>query len=135
MRRIADTNILVRYLTRDDEKAADKAAEIIRGGVEILPETVPELVYVLTSRSLYGMPRTVVAESVEALLDEVTVHRKDVIKHALKIYQDTRLDFVDCLLIAEGTASDTEVYSFDRKLLNELKRRIVFDSFGVVKKL
>lgn len=132
MRRIADTNILVRYLTRDDEKAADKAAEIIRGGVEILPETVPELVYVLTSRSLYGMPRTAVAESVEALLDEVTVDRKNVIKHALKIYQDTRLDFVDCLLIAEGTASDTEVYSFDRKLLNELKRRIVFDSFGVV---
>ena len=132
MRRIADTNILVRYLTRDDEKAADKAAEIIRGGVEILPETVPELVYVLTSRGLYGMPRTVVAESVEALLDEVTVDRKNVIKHALKIYQDTRLDFVDCLLIAEGTAADTEVYSFDRKLLNELKRRIVFDSFGVV---
>lgn len=132
MRRIADTNILVRYLTRDDEKAADKAAEIIRGGVEILPETVPELIYVLTSRSLYGMPRTVVAESVEALLDEVTVDRKNVIKHALKIFQDTRLDFVDCLLIAEGTASDTEVYSFDRKLLNELKRRIVFDSFGVV---
>lgn len=128
MRRIADTNILVRYLTRDDEKAADKAAEIIRGGVEILPETVPELVYVLTSRSLYGMPRTVVAESVEALLDEVTVDRKNVIKHALKIYQDTRLDFVDCLLIAEGTAADTELYSFDRKLLNELKRRIVFDS-------
>ena len=134
MRRIADTNILVRYLTRDDEKAADKAAEIIRGGVEILPETVPELIYVLTSRSLYGMPRTVVAESVEALLDEVTVDRKNVIKHALKIFQDTRLDFVDCLLIAVGTASDTEVYSFDRKLLNELKRRIVFDSFGVVKK-
>lgn len=114
MRRIADTNILVRYLTRDDEKAADKAAEIIRGGVEILPETVPELIYVLTSRSLYGMPRAVVAESVEALLDEVTVDRKNVIKHALKIYQDTKLDFVDCLLIAEGTASDTEVYSFDQ---------------------
>ena len=116
--------------TSGNEKQA--VTELLYQYFEENKETVPELVYVLTSRSLYGMPRTVVAESVEALLDEVTIDRKNVIKHALKIYQDTRLDFVDCLLIAEGTASDTEVYSFDRKLLNELKRRIVFDSFGVV---
>ena len=35
MRRIADKNILVRYLTGDDEKAAAKATEIIRKGSKL----------------------------------------------------------------------------------------------------
>ena len=35
-----------------------------------------------------------------------------------------RLDYVDCLLIAEGLSPSTEIISFDRKLLNEMKRRM-----------
>ena len=122
MRRIADTNILVRCLTGDDEKAEAKATEIIKSGVEILPETVPELIYVLTSGNLYGMPRTAVAKTLSVMLNEVSVERKSVIRQALEIYGGTKLDYVDCLLIAEGSAPDVEVLSFDRKLLNEMRR-------------
>ena len=123
MRRIADTNILVRYLTWDDEKAAVKAMEIIKEGVEVLPETISEVIYVLTSKTLYAIPRNIVAETIEKLLDEISIDRKESIRQALRIYEETRLDYVDCLLIAEGLSSGTEVISFDRKLINELKRR------------
>ena len=123
MRRIADTNILVRYLTWDDEKAAVKAMEIIKEGVEVLPETISEVLYVLTSKTLYAIPRNVVAGTIEKLLDEISINRKESIRQALRIYEETKLDYVDCLLIAEGLSSGTEVISFDRKLINELKRR------------
>ena len=124
MRRIADTNILVRYLTGDDEKAAAKATEIIRKGIEIVPETIPETLYVLTSKALYAIPRPAAAEAILTLLDEISVERKEAIRIALSIYGETRLDYVDCLLIAEGLSPSTEIISFDRKLLNEMKRRM-----------
>lgn len=124
MRRIADTNILVRYLTGDDAKAAAKATEIIRNGVEVIPETIPEILYVLTSNVLYAIPRLNAAEAVIALLDDISIDREIIIREALNIYGETRLDYVDCLLIAEGLSADTEIVSFDRKLLNELQRRM-----------
>lgn len=124
MRRIADTNILVRYLTGDDAKAAAKATEIIRNGVEVIPETIPEILYVLTSNVLYAIPRLNAAEAVIALLDDISIDREIIIRKALNIYGETRLDYVDCLLIAEGLSADTEIVSFDRKLLNELQRRM-----------
>ena len=122
MRRIADTNILVRYLTGDDAKAAAKATEIIKNGVEVIPETIPEILYVLTSNVLYAIPRLNAAEAVIALLDDISIDREIIIRKALNIYGETRLDYVDCLLIAEGLSADTEIVSFDRKLLNELQR-------------
>ena len=124
MRRIADTNILVRYLTGDDAKAAAKATEIIRNGVEVIPETIPEVLYVLTSNVLYAIPRLNVAEAVIALLDDISIDREIIIRKALNIYGETMLDYVDCLLIAEELSADTEIVSFDRKLLNELQRRM-----------
>ena len=124
MRRIADTNILVRYLTGDDAKAAAKATEIIRNGVEVIPETIPEVLYVLTSKILYAIPRPDAAKAIIALLDDISIDRETTIRNALNIFGETRLDYVDCLLIAEGLSADTEIVSFDRKLLNELKRRV-----------
>lgn len=124
MRRIADTNILVRYLTGDDAKAAAKATEIIRNGVEVIPETISEVLYVLTSKILYAIPRPDAAKAIIAILDDISIDRETTIRNALNIFGETRLDYVDCLLIAEGLSADTEIMSFDRKLLNELKRRV-----------
>lgn len=123
MRKIADTNIIVRYLTGDDEKSAAKATEIIKQGIEIVPETIPEVLYVLTDKTLYAIPRTVAAEAVLTLLDDISVEKHETIRQALNIYAETSLDYVDCLLIAEGLSPETQILSFDRKLLNELERR------------
>ena len=123
MRRIADTNILVRYLTGDDQEAAIKATAIIKNGVEVLPETIPEAMYVLTSKTLYAIPRLAATEAMLTLLDDITIEKKETIRQALKIYGETKLDYVDCLLITEGL-SGTEILSFNRKLQYEMKRRM-----------
>ena len=123
MRRIADTDIIVRYLTGDDEQSSAKAADIISSGIEMLPETIPEVLYVLCSRTLYSIPRDAAAKAIIALLDDVSVEKKETIRQALMIYCESRLDYVDCLLIAEGLTADTEIISFDRKLMSELRRR------------
>lgn len=98
--------------------------ENIRKGVEVVPETIPENLYVLTSKALYAIPRPAAAEAIFTILDEISVERKESIRIALGIYSETRLDYVDCLLIAEGLSPSTEIISFDRKLLNEMKRRM-----------
>lgn len=123
MRRIADTNILVRYLTGDDEKAAKEATAIIHDGVEALAESIPETLYVLTSKMLYAVPQAVAAEAVGTLLDDISIEKKDTVRLALKIYGETKLDYVDCRLIAEGLVPGTEIVSLDKKLFNELQRR------------
>ena len=123
MRRIADTNILVRYLTGDDQEAAIKATAIIKNGVEVLPETIPEALYVLTSKTLYAIPRLAATEAMLTLLDDITIEKKETIRQALKIYGETKLDYVDCLLITEGL-SGTEILSFNRKLQYEMKCRM-----------
>lgn len=98
--------------------------ENIRKGVEVVPETIPENLYVLTSKALYAIPRPAAAEAIFTILDEISVERKESIRIALGIYSETRRDYVDCLLIAEGLSPSTEIISFDRKLLNEMKRRM-----------
>ena len=95
----------------------------IPSGAKDVPETIPEILYVLTSRTLYAIPRLAAAAAVLTLLDDISVEREKIIRQALNIYRETRLDYVNCLLIAEGLVPDTEIISFDRKLLKEMKRR------------
>ena len=93
--------------------------------LEVIPETIPEVLYVLTSKILYAIPRPDAAKAIIALLNDISIDRETTIRNALNnIFGETRLDYVDCLLIAEGLSADTEIMSFDRKLLNELKRRV-----------
>ena len=123
MRKIADTNILIRYLVCDSRELAEKARDIISEGVEILPEEIPEALYVLTSKVLYDIPRREASKILIDLLDDVTVEREEEIRSALAIYGETRLDYVDCLIIANALSEGAEVISFDRKLNSELKKR------------
>lgn len=113
-RRIADTNILVRYLTGDNETAIAKAMEIIGRGVEILPEEIPETLYVLTSKVLYNIPRKAAVEALQELLDEISVEKKEVIRqarytgnkarlHRLSPHSDGSVRRCGCVVIRQKT--------------------------------
>lgn len=77
----------------------------------------------LTSKTLYAIPRLAATKAMLTLLDDITIKKKETIRQALKIYGETKLDYVDCLLITEGL-SGTEILSFNRKLQYEMKRRM-----------
>ena len=119
--KIVDTNYLLRYILHDDESMFQKACQTIEAGASTRLESIPEVIYVL-SRS-FGVSRVDIAKALMDLLDDVAIAQKELVLDALSLFSRTKLDYVDCLLIAEGLSSGTEVISFDRKLINELKRR------------
>lgn len=40
----------------------------------------------------------------------------------MKIFEESSLDFVDCILIAYNKVENIEIFSFDKKLNNKLKK-------------
>ncbi len=114
-----DTNILMRYLLNDIPEQASRAAEIIADSAQIYPEVIPEAVYVLFK--IYGIPRKAVANTLIAVLDEISVERKEHIRKALKLFGETKLDYIDCLHLAGYSFSGDDFFSFDRKLINKKK--------------
>lgn len=114
-----DTNILMRYLLNDIPEQADKATEIIADNAQIYPEVIPEAVYVLFK--IYGIPRKTVSDTLIAVLNDISVERKDQIKKTLKLFGETKLDYIDCLHLAGFSLSGDDFFSFDKKLLHKKK--------------
>lgn len=116
---VIDTNVILRYLLNDISEQAEKAAKIIDNGAKSYPEIIAEVVYVLVK--LYSVPREKIEEIVSPILNEVEFDDTEVIKSALENYSKTKLDFVDCLLLARKQILCEEIFTFDKKLLNRLK--------------
>lgn len=116
---LIDTNVILRYILNDIPEQADKAELVINLGAFTLPEVVAEVIYVLTK--LYGVPRNKIAEIIIPLFDEIAIQYKDVIICAVKVFAETTLDFVDCILISRNKVLNEPVFSFDKKLNKQLK--------------
>ena len=126
-----DTNILVRYLTKDDpEKAARAYAflqEVEQGArtVAMTEAGFAEVVFVLSSKRLYHIPRH---EIVKRLLPVVLLKglrigckpsEKQIYTDALHLYETTPLDLADALTIARMRHEGVQtVISFDRDFDN-----------------
>ena len=121
-----DTNILVRYLTKDDpEKAARAFAFLqeVEQGVRTVAMTeavFAEVIFVLSSKRLYHIPR---AEIVKRLLPVVMLKglrigskpsEKQIYTNALHLYETTTLDMADVLTIVRMRHEGVQtVISFD----------------------
>ncbi|MBI4538209.1 MAG: type II toxin-antitoxin system VapC family toxin [Gemmatimonadetes bacterium] len=99
-----DTNILVRYLVRDDKKQFARAESAIRRATDqgdslfISAIVLCELVWVL--ESAYGFPREDVARVVETLLltDRMEIEHRDHVWGAWRPYRDGKGDLSDHLI-------------------------------------
>ena len=117
---LVDTNVLLRYLLHDVESQQEEVDALIAGGVATIPEVFPEIVYVLSHS--YKVDRQKISEALLTLLDEIEVEHKEVITHASKLYGETNLDYVDCVLVAYRKVEGREVFTFDKNLNKLLKR-------------
>ena len=103
-----DTNILVRFLTRDDEAQFEKARKLIKREVAAGRRVfVSQLVLLETEwvlRSRYSLAKDMIIETISGLLDAVDVQFEDepAIEEALFIWKDTTADFADCLIGAKN---------------------------------
>ena len=114
-----DTNVLVRYIMQDDPKQSPKATRLIEsldsedpGFITVV--SVVELYWVLTS--CYGLGGHDVKQAFEALLraKQIVVDRADQVLRALRVFDDGKADFADCLIerIA-SSAGCAETLTFD----------------------
>ncbi len=103
-----DTNVLVRFLVRDDEVQFEKARKLIKREIAAGRRVfVSQLVLLETEwvlRSRYSLPKILIIEAISGLLDAADVRFEDepAIEEALFIWKDATADFADCLIGAKN---------------------------------
>ncbi|MHB1618525.1 MAG: PIN domain-containing protein [Sulfuricella sp.] len=103
-----DTNVLVRFLVRDDDTQFEKARKLIKREVAagrrvfINQLVLMEAEWVLRSR--YVVPKNRIIETISGLLNATDVQFEDepAIEEALFIWKDSTADFADCLIGAKN---------------------------------
>ena len=118
---LIDTNIILRYFLNDHAEFSAKARnfmkDISKGDkkAEILDVVICECVYVL--EKFYNIPKPEIVDNLSKLMTFSGAIDQDKAKmlNALKKYQDSNTDIVDCILAAHSSASKV-VISFDNDM-------------------
>ena len=125
-----DTNVLVRFLTRDDPDqwaAADALMAGLSAGAPgfICREVMVELVWVL--ERAYALPREDIARAVGGFLEapEVRVEAADRVGLALSRYARGGPGFSDQMILLAAGAEASALATFDTKLAREPGARLV----------
>jgi predicted nucleic-acid-binding protein len=118
-----DPNILVRYLTQDDEQQWQQAVALIQQNQPCFIANIVlcELVWVLKGGN-YGFHKNEIINTLEAMLHSSAFEfeNRSTVYQALKRYQQGSADFSDYLIgVIDHQAGCTQTVSFDRKLKNE----------------
>ncbi|MFN6482308.1 MULTISPECIES: type II toxin-antitoxin system VapC family toxin [unclassified Nostoc] len=118
-----DTNILVRYLTKDDEKQWKQAAEIIEAGEQCFVANIVlcELVWVLRGKP-YQFSKEEISNTIELMLQcsVFELENRSLVYQALQRFKQGKADLSDYLIgaIAQHN-SCSSIVTFDRKLRSE----------------
>ena len=114
---IIDANIILRCILNDNEELTLKAREIIENNFCFAPtEVIAEVVYVLLK--VYNIPRNEIKNTLFNVFDFVENEDKNILKQALIFFEQTKLDFVDCILASYNFIENKEITTFDKKLNN-----------------
>jgi predicted nucleic-acid-binding protein len=119
---LLDANVIIRFLTGDDEKFLKKSIEYFEQiekkelKVEILSEVVMEVFFVLTK--FYKLPKNEVISDLKVILSLEGVVNKDkiILFEALNIIENKNIDFVDALICAKCKLQGYGKLSFDKDL-------------------
>lgn len=120
-----DTNIILRYLTRDDETKAEACYELFdqvrQGNAQLFTceAVITEVVYVLSSRRLsYQLSRAEIRSRLLSILSMqgLTIPNKPIYVRALDIYvAHPQLDIEDAIAVAYmERIGVTQIVSYDR---------------------
>ena len=103
-----DTNVLVRYLVRDDEAQFEKASRLIKREIGAGEAVFVSLLVLLETewvlRSRYGLKKAEIVDAISGLLDatEIQFEAEPAIEESLKFWKDSTADFADCLIGAHN---------------------------------
>jgi predicted nucleic acid-binding protein len=115
-----DTNIFLRYLTKDDPSKYDKCKEIFKKAVEGKIElstsgiVIAELIWTLLS--YYKVQKADVVEKISIMVstDNLYIPDKDIITDALVLYGRKNIDYIDAYnAVFMKRYGLEEIYSYD----------------------
>jgi uncharacterized protein len=120
-KRFVDTNIFLRYLTKDDLSKYEKCREMFRkaieGEIELATSgmVIAELIWTLLS--YYRVPKADVIEKVSIIMgtESLFIPDKDGIADALVLYARKNIDYIDAYnAVFMKKHRLHEIYSYDR---------------------
>ena len=103
-----DTNVLVRFLVRDEDIQFEKARRLIKREVAAGRRVFVSLLVLLETewvlRSRYAEPKYRIIEAISGLLDSTDVQFEDepAVEQAIFVWKDNAADFADCLIGARN---------------------------------
>ena len=116
--RAADTNLLIRLVTRDDRKQTEAAEAFAAKGAWVSHVVLAEVVWVL--EAVYDLKPPQIAMAVDMLIEHehLTIQDVDVVEAALKAFRGRpSVGFSDCLVLAIARkAGHLPLGTFDRHL-------------------
>lgn len=119
-----DTNVLVRFLVRDDETQFQRVRKLIKRETSRgQPIFVSQLVLLETEwvlRSRYGVSKSELVAAMSALLEsrEMQFEDESSVEEAVFVWKDSSADFADCLINAHHRARGCRATAtFDTKAL------------------
>jgi predicted nucleic-acid-binding protein len=99
-----DTNVLVRFLVRDDEGQFERARRLIKREIGAEEEVLVSLLVLVETewllRSRYGVKKSEIVQAISGLLDATEVQFEDepAVEEALFTWKESAADFADCLI-------------------------------------
>ena len=102
--RALDTNVLVRFLVRDDERQFAKAQKLIKressAGETVLVSQLVLLEAEWVLRSRYALGKGDILHAFSGLLDsvELTIEDEPSVEQALFLWRSSSAEFADCLI-------------------------------------
>ena len=113
----ADTNLIIRFLVRDNDEQAFKVKSLLEEGTQLyLNEVVvAELYWVL--RHVYNYTPNEIVLAFDNLLEtrNVSFFNSEVVRLALSDYIHSSVGFADCLIHRINAAVTTRTYTFDKR--------------------
>tara|TARA_R100001143_G_scaffold63409_1_gene70273 strand:+ start:3233 stop:3616 length:384 start_codon:yes stop_codon:yes gene_type:complete len=113
----ADTNLLVRFLTKDDAKQAEKVKSLLLDGETIYINEIvlSELFWVLNR--VYQISKNDFVLVLDTLLETENIRFFDheIVKSALSDYIHSRADYPDCLIHRINDKKNLDTLTFDKR--------------------
>lgn len=120
-KKFIDTNIFLRYLTRDDPAKYEKCRELfkktIEGKTSITTSGIVIAELIWTLLSYYKVPKADIVEKVSIIVstENLYIPDKDIIMDALLLYSMKNIDYIDAYnaVFMKYNGLD-EIYSYDK---------------------
>lgn len=130
---VLDTNVVLRFLMDDIADQTEKATDLFtKAKSKKLDVFVPQIVIFEIFFALdkyYKFPKDQVINKLGTILATSYLHIQDkmVFQETLELFKRKNIDFVDCFLICQSKAKESDLFTFDKdlqKLLPDLKKHI-----------